>query len=191
MPTSRFRPAAIAPRPASCYDAVVNSPVPDCRIAICCNDQGINAIHFLPQQTPLQRPSPDSPRHNLINQALSALEHYFNRPQTRCLLPLAATGTVFQHRVWQAISAIPCGETRSYGQLARELNSSARAIGGACRANPVPLLIPCHRVIAANGQQGGFLGQNNSATTASEIKRWLLHHEAETARPCSSMLIPA
>ena len=180
MQTDRMRPAA--PHLASYCDAIISSPVPDCRIGICCNKQGIHAIHFLPRQTPLRKPTSDQPCRDLLNQLLHTLEQYFRQPEKTCFqVPLATAGTVFQHRVWQTISTIPCGETRSYGQLARQLGSSARAIGGACRANPVPLLVPCHRVVAANGRQGGFLGQNESALIASTIKHWLLHHEANTA----------
>ena len=69
-------------------------------------------------------------------------------------------GTAFQQRVWQALRAIPFGETRSYGELARAIGAakSARAVGAACGANPVPLIVPCHRVVAANGKLGGFSG---------------------------------
>ncbi len=69
-------------------------------------------------------------------------------------------GTPFQQRVWQALRAIPLGATRSYGELARAIGAAkaARAVGAACGANPVPLLVPCHRVLAANGKLGGFSG---------------------------------
>ena len=69
-------------------------------------------------------------------------------------------GTPFQQRVWQALRAIPLGETRSYGELAHAVGAAraARAVGAACGANPVPLLVPCHRVLAANGKLGGFSG---------------------------------
>ena len=90
------------------------------------------------------------------------------------LTALAPGGTVFQQRVWKALLAIPPGETRTYGELARELGSSPRAVGGACRRNPIPLLIPCHRVVAANGD-GGFAGHTRGRWM--DIKRWLLAHE--------------
>jgi len=89
-------------------------------------------------------------------------------------LPLAPSGTPFQQRVWSTLREIPPGERRTYGELARELGTSPRAVGGACRANPVPLLIPCHRVVAANGD-GGFAGHTEGRWL--EIKRWLLDHE--------------
>lgn len=86
----------------------------------------------------------------------------------------AVGGTAFQQRVWQALQQIPAGETRRYGELASALNSSARAVANACRANPLPILIPCHRVVASNGL-GGYMGHRDGEMVA--IKQWLLHHE--------------
>jgi len=89
-------------------------------------------------------------------------------------LPLAPTGTPFQKRVWQALLEIPPGRVRTYGDLARSLGTSPRAVGNACRANPIPLLIPCHRVVAADGL-GGFAGETTG--TWPDLKRWLLRLE--------------
>lgn len=86
--------------------------------------------------------------------------------------PLAPQGTAFQKRVYRAMQNIPFGATRSYGDLAAELGSAARAVGGACGSNPIPIVIPCHRVVAASGQLGGFSGGQGAST-----KTWLLHHE--------------
>ncbi len=83
-------------------------------------------------------------------------------------------GTVFQQRLWRELTHIPYGETRSYGELAKRLHSSARAVAGACRRNPLPLLVPCHRVVAKNGP-GGFMGRTDGPALA--IKQWLLQHE--------------
>jgi methylated-DNA-[protein]-cysteine S-methyltransferase len=81
-------------------------------------------------------------------------------------------------KVWQAIAAIPSGETRSYVALAESIQSGARAIGNACGRNPHPVVVPCHRVIAKNGGMGGF---NRTAVGGFvEIKRWLLAHEKKT-----------
>ena len=111
---------------------------------------------------------------------IEALTGYFEDPASSLPLPQVETGgTTFQRRVWQALRAIPCGETRSYGQLASMLGSSPRAVAGACRANPITLLIPCHRVVAANGP-GGYMGQTEGQALA--IKRWLLHHEQDAGR---------
>ena len=100
---------------------------------------------------------------------------YFQSPVRPIDLPVQLAGTPFQRRVWDLIAAIPPGATRSYGALAAELRTSARAVGGACRANPCPLVVPCHRVVARHGL-GGFAGDRNGRLLG--IKRWLLAHEA-------------
>ena len=109
---------------------------------------------------------------------LAALERYFRDGRAGLELPLAPAGTPFQLRVWQALRAIPPGSTRTYGELARELGTSARAIGGACRANPCLIAVPCHRVVARDGL-GGFAGERGGKRLA--VKRWLLRHEGSAA----------
>jgi methylated-DNA-[protein]-cysteine S-methyltransferase len=105
-----------------------------------------------------------------------ALARYFAGDPTALQgLPVAPAGTAFQQRVWGRLLHIPAGTTVSYGDLARELGTAARAVGGACRANPVPLVVPCHRVVAAHGL-GGYSGER--AGDWLEKKRWLLAHEA-------------
>lgn len=89
---------------------------------------------------------------------------YFSMPQY---------GTPFQQRVWQAIAKIPLGKTRTYGELARQVGSGARAVANACGANQMPLVIPCHRVVAQNGIGGFLRGKANGLP----IKQWLLEHE--------------
>lgn len=88
--------------------------------------------------------------------------------------PLAPAPTPFQQRLRVALLAIPPGETRTYGQIARMLGTSPRAIGQGCRANPVPLVVPCHRVVSSRGP-GGYAGATRGRL--AEIKRWLLSHE--------------
>ncbi len=105
---------------------------------------------------------------------LALLQAYLADPHTPVPLLTPADGTPFQQRVWQALQRIPVGEVRSYGELATELDSCARAVAQACRANPLPILIPCHRVVAANGP-GGYMGK--TAGEAMAIKQWLLRHE--------------
>ena len=102
------------------------------------------------------------------------LTAYFKDPTYKFTLPILLTGTEFQRRVWRALQKIPVGQTLTYGELANKIHSGARAVGNACRANPVPIIVPCHRVVASEGL-GGFGG-----TTAGKrlvIKRWLLNHE--------------
>ena len=109
-----------------------------------------------------------------LSRARLVLEKYFRDPRAKLNIPLAPAGTPFQQRVWRALLRIPPGQVKSYGELARRLGTSARAVGGACRANPIPVLIPCHRVVSTGGE-GGFMGK--TAGRAMNIKRWLLQHE--------------
>jgi len=102
------------------------------------------------------------------------LQHYFSSASQPFTLALHLRGTDFQQRVWHALQQIPVGETRTYGQLADALHSSPRAVGNACRRNPVPIIVPCHRVVLANAV-GGFCGQTEGAEV--RIKHWLLRHE--------------
>lgn len=104
---------------------------------------------------------------------LDWLNDYFRNPSIALDLPLQPAGTAYQQRVWAQLRRIPCGRVLNYGELARSLNSSARAVGQACRRNPLPILIPCHRVVAKGGL-GGFMGAERALAT----KRWLLEHEA-------------
>jgi len=111
---------------------------------------------------------------------LQGLRDYFNDPSASWRIALTTTGTPFQQRVWRALSEIPAGRVRTYGDLARELGTSARAVGGACRANPRPILVPCHRVVAAHGK-GGFAGETAGRWLA--IKEMLLRHEGVSWPP--------
>ena len=87
------------------------------------------------------------------------LERYLADPHFRFTLPLAPVGTPFRQRVWQALAGIPVGESRTYGELARLLHTAPRAVGGACGANTIALVIPCHRVVGSQGSLGGFMGK--------------------------------
>lgn len=107
---------------------------------------------------------------------------YFAAPGAAFEVPLAPVGTPFQQRVWAAIRAIPAGSTRTYGALAAELGSAARAVGQACRANPCPIVVPCHRVVGARGL-GGFAGDTGGHRLA--VKCRLLRHEGAT-RDCGA-----
>jgi methylated-DNA-[protein]-cysteine S-methyltransferase len=124
---------------------------------------------------PVGAPAPGPAPRPAARRAAAALTRYFGGdPAALSDLPVAPVGTPFQRRVWQRLSAIPPGEALSYGALARELGTSARAVGGACRTNPIPLVIPCHRVVATNGL-GGYSGERGGDWLAK--KRWLLAHE--------------
>ncbi|MET0964601.1 MAG: methylated-DNA--[protein]-cysteine S-methyltransferase, partial [Noviherbaspirillum sp.] len=103
-------------------------------------------------------------------------------PDFRFELPLATVGTGFQQRVWSAIAAIPRGSVRTYGGIARLLGSAPRAVGQACGANWFPLVVPCHRVVAAGGL-GGFSNSDDAAGFHLGVKRWLLAHEGVERLP--------
>lgn len=109
----------------------------------------------------------------LLLKARDQLQEYFDGKRLSFDLPLAPDGSAFQKRVWAALCAIPPGETRSYADIARAIGSAPRAVGGANGANPIPILIPCHRVIAADGSLGGYSGGDGPAT-----KRYLLDLES-------------
>ena len=109
-----------------------------------------------------------------IKSVLEDLNKYFLSAIPLKTISIALNGTEFQKAVWNELKKIPLGETRTYGDIAKKLNSSPRAVGNACRKNPIPLIVPCHRVISATGI-GGFAGE--VAGRQINIKRWLLNHE--------------
>lgn len=94
----------------------------------------------------------------LLTRAAEQLAQYFAGARRDFDLPLAPRGTAFQRRVWAEMTRIPFGATASYGALARKTGSVARAVGGACATNPIPIVIPCHRVVGQGGALGGFSG---------------------------------
>jgi methylated-DNA-[protein]-cysteine S-methyltransferase len=104
------------------------------------------------------------------------LQCYFDDPGFQFDLPLVPQGTAHQQKVWKAISSIPLGQVVTYGQIAKLIASAPRAVGQACGANFYPLIVPCHRVTAANGL-GGFANQDAKSSYQLQIKRWLLTHE--------------
>ena len=116
--------------------------------------------------------SEDSP---LLLRARQQLEEYFEGQRKVFDLPLAPHGTPFQRKVWEGLQQIPFGQTLSYGQLAEKLGTAPRALGGACGCNPIPVIIPCHRVLAANGGLGGYSGIDGI-----ETKEFLLRLEGRT-----------
>lgn len=111
----------------------------------------------------------------LLRRAFEQLQAYFDGALTAFDLPLAPVGTPYRQRVWQALRAIPYGETRSYRDIAATVGGSARSVGQANGSNPIPLIIPCHRVVAS-AHLGGYSGGDGLVT-----KRWLLALENPTA----------
>ena len=112
-------------------------------------------------------------QHPSFKQMTQEIFAYLQRPHQAFSLPAQLAGSAFQNKVWLAIYGIPLGQTRTYSELATQLQSGPRAVANACGANRLPLLIPCHRVVAKNGL-GGFMRGNKNGLA---IKRWLLTHE--------------
>lgn len=152
----------------SAFDAILAAPFGAVGVKI--RRESLVGLEFLPPGTPLLTSSLA-----LIKQIAAELNAYYANPGHRFNLPLVTGGTPFRLKVWQTLLNIPAGQTRTYGEVARELNSAPRAVGQAVGDNPIPIIIPCHRVIAANGGLGGFMHSHTGYS--QDIKRWLLRHE--------------
>lgn len=156
---------------SSPYQAIVSASGFSLGVAATADE--ITAIDYLPPQAEL------APQNPLAAEAVRQIRAYLADPSFVFGLPLRPQGTTFQRRVWNAINDIPCGSVETYGAVARKIRSGPRAVGGACGANPYPLVVPCHRVVSASGL-GGFGGVGGDGTTHDyllDIKRWLLAHE--------------
>jgi methylated-DNA-[protein]-cysteine S-methyltransferase len=149
------------------FDVTVDFP--RMKVAVTTRDHKVVGIRYVPLSSPRMLPKSD-----LAKEALKQLERYREDPDTKFDLPLLIEGSALQRGVWDAMCAIPRGRTRTYGELARELGADARAIGQCCGDNRLPIVIPCHRVVAADGI-GGF--SHTSEGYLIEVKRWLLAHE--------------
>ena len=139
-------------------------------LGILSDERHITGISFLFGDVPALTPK----RNTLAHLACVQLSAYLDDPHYAFDLPIKLAGSMHQIQVWEAMCKIPAGSTQTYGELAEAIGSSARAVGGACGSNPVPVVVPCHRIVAANGL-GGFMGGTGSDTLG--IKRWLLAHE--------------
>lgn len=144
-------------------------------ITLQANDTGLLGAWFETQTTQPDDLGKQTLQHPILQQAETALQDYFNGQKKRFNIPIAASGTEFQKRVWQALTTIPFGETRSYQDLANAIGNpkAVRAVGLANGKNPVSILVPCHRVIGSNGKLTGYAG-------GIERKSWLLKHEGLT-----------
>jgi len=150
----------------------IDSPIGT--ITLVADDDALVELH-LPNEKPssttaAEETSPDE--HSVLERAASQLHEYFAGERREFDVPLAPRGTTFQLAAWQALRTIPYGETMSYGEQARRLGDArkARAVGAANGRNPLPIVVPCHRVVGANGHLTGFGG-------GIECKAWLLDHE--------------
>jgi methylated-DNA-[protein]-cysteine S-methyltransferase len=149
------------------YDAILNAP--PCRLGAIFTGDALTRLDFLPANTPA------SGKHDArIRHLADELDAYWRNPVHEFDLLYVPAGTPFQLNVWRALMTIPAGQPTTYGALANRLGTAARAVGQACGANPLPILIPCHRVLAANGL-GGFMHASRGAPL--DVKTWLLAHE--------------
>lgn len=162
-------------------DTIVASPIGPLRLIA--DDRSLLAVHFPnhPDGALLRPPGEATDlaaplEHPILREAARQLGEYFAGARRDFDLPLACGGTEFQRGVWRALRDIPYAATWSYGELATAIGNpnASRAVGAANGMNPIPIIVPCHRVIGANGSLTGFGG-------GEPTKRWLLDHEAKVA----------
>ena len=150
------------------FDVTVDFP--KMKVAVATREGCVAEIRYLPPTA-----AAVAPKNALAAEAARQLERYLADPDAAFDLPLLVQGSAFQQGVWRAMCAIPRGRTRTYGDIAKELGGEARAVGQACGDNRLPVVIPCHRVVAADGI-GGFAHATGGYLL--EAKRWLLMHES-------------
>lgn len=149
-------------------------PTPFAVLGIRTGSGGLAGIEYLPRGAATL-----APLDRLAEQVCRQVERYLEDPEFHFDLPFEFNGTPFQCKVWREIRRIRSGETLTYLSIARRLRTAPRPIGGACGANRIPLVIPCHRVVGANGL-GGFMNARDGSPL--EIKKWLLTHEGVRLR---------
>ncbi len=135
----------------------VTVPSPLGMLTVTEEDGAITALRWFGHR---ETPAPTA----LLAEAARQLAAYFRKEMLDFDLPLRPAGSDFQQAVWQAMCRIPAGSTRSYGAIAAEVGAPARAVGGACGTNPIPIIIPCHRILATGGGLGGYSGDGGHAT---------------------------
>jgi len=138
-----------ASRMSICY---IDSPVGP--LALEADDDCVTSVRWASANGPAPREAPNA----VLKEATRQLDRYFKRQLRRFDLPVLARGTDHQKRVWAMMCEIPFGETATYGGMAAALGSGPRAVGMACGRNPIPIIVPCHRVLGAGGKEGGFSG---------------------------------
>ena len=151
------------------YDARLKTPF--ATLGVVASETHLLHIHFLPMDVIAKAPKSNTVAHLASVQLMA----YLDNPAFEFDLPLMLKGSKHQVDVWQAMRNIKAGATQTYGELSASIDSSPRAVGTACGQNPVPIVVPCHRVVAATGL-GGFMGGKKNDSL--RIKRWLLVHES-------------
>lgn len=149
------------------YSAVYNTPIG--KLGIVTDNDALSQIEFVANDTKLIRP-----KNPLAEKTIKQLDLYFISAKHQFDLPIALQGTQLQIKIWQAMLAIKPGTTQSYGALAMQIQTNPRVVGNACRANPIPIIVPCHRIVAANSL-GGYAGHKDGEVFGKKI--WLLEHE--------------
>jgi len=146
-------------------------PSPVGELILAASENALTAV-YLPTSRGLPQVEPGSQVNDVLLRAKAQLSEYFARTRTTFDLPLDPGGSAFERRVWEALRRIPYGATVSYGELARRLGEvrATRAVGAANAKNPIPVIVPCHRVVGSRGELVGFGG-------GLDRKRWLLEHE--------------
>ena len=137
-------------------------------LGIIVEDDLLAGIDFLGKRTPLVQGNARAKK------IATEIKRYLRDPGHHFTVPYRLSGTPFQNKVWRALLKIPPGELLSYGELAAKLKTGARAIGNACRMNPIPIIVPCHRVTAKQGL-GGYMGKLQGS--GMRMKQWLIAHE--------------
>ncbi len=147
---------------------VVDSPVGE--LLLCGDGEALTGVYFTPFERPDGQPDDHDP---VLSQTRQQLKEYFAGEREEFDLPLAPIGTGFQRRVWAALQEIPYATTASYGEIARRLElgaHGARAVGLANGSNPIPIIVPCHRVIGADGSLTGYGGGIDRKQTLLELE---------------------
>jgi methylated-DNA-[protein]-cysteine S-methyltransferase len=158
------------------FQRKLKTPVGELRLVA--TDDALVGVYFPKPRHGPDRESVPVASHPILDRAATELEEYFRSERSTFSVPLAPMGTEFQREVWAALCEIPCGETRSYADIARLLGrpKAVRAVGAANGRNPIPIIVPCHRVVETGGGLGGFGG-------GLPMKRWLLEHERRLIPP--------
>jgi methylated-DNA-[protein]-cysteine S-methyltransferase len=163
----------VATRDVSYFSGVLTAPIGD--VTVVASDLGVRYVMFAEDAHPKPLSNLDihvNPQHPVVKYTLDQLREYFDGARIAFDVPLDLHGTEFQVATWKSLAEIPFGKTISYGEQAASIGrpKAVRAVGGANGRNPVAIVLPCHRVIGANGSLTGFGG-------GIAVKQWLLQHE--------------
>lgn len=151
------------------YQAAVSTPIG--KIGVRTSDKCLLGIDYLGEDDLVVKP-----KTMIAKETIEQVLCYFADPEFSFEIPFSLNVTPFQETVLQALREIPVGKTQTYKELAQQLGTKPRPVGNACRRNPIPIVIPCHRIVSSTSM-GGYNGVIKGPFL--EIKRWLLHHEGE------------